>query len=349
MPRGQLDRATELRTSAYPSQELLNYLKHILDVWSQIGITTSYIDNATVRGLELRAPGVSKADLREIIQNSEILSAASHAERAQAIEKLKQIKCVIPSLRAFFENQKYLEPCSWILRKLLGTCEPKRSLEAGFGARYFGRIPFLVQTSEQHVHTLPLQEPTNGCERKLGYVQLWMFCLRNFPEMTEMTPRLGSRKQKAEKIHKQASWHRLATLAWRLGFDTEEIRRLKDQDPDRAQVRGLLQTVRPSHSIDHEVHIDRIVDVLNSLEEVPSIVRTGNLTGRTRYPPNVRCGRPYYDDHEEDKDHLFLPLLWRKIDEGREDVDVTSLFVKRDFLFAFFGKVSLFNWTSDTY
>ncbi|KAL5400586.1 hypothetical protein PMIN03_012259 [Paraphaeosphaeria minitans] len=321
-------------------EELLNYLRHILDVWSQIGSTASYVDNVTVRGLELRAPGVSKADLREITQNSEILSAASDAERTQAIEIFKRTKCVIPSLRAFFENQKYLEPCSWILRKLLGTCEPKRSLEEGFGARHFSRTSFLVQTSEHHVHTSPLQETSNGWARKLGYVQLWMFCLRNFPAMTEMTPRLGSRKRKAEKLYRynQASWHRLATLAWRLGFDTEEIRRLKDQDPDRTQVRGLLQTIRPCLNTDHEAHIDRIVAVLNSMEEMPRIVKRGNLTGRPRYPPSRRCGRPYYDDHEEDKEHLFLPLLWQTVDEGNEDVDVTSLYVKRDFLYAFFGK-----------
>ncbi|KAK7179082.1 hypothetical protein PSPO01_14865 [Paraphaeosphaeria sporulosa] len=319
-------------------EELLNYLRHISDVWSQIGRTASYVDNATVRGLELRAPGVSKADLREITQNSEILSGASDAERTQAIAKFKQIKCVIPSLRAFFENQKYLEPCSWILRKLLGACEPKRSLKEGFGARYFSRTSFLVQTSEQHVHTSPLQEPSNGWARQLGYVQLWMFCLRNFPEMTEMTPRLGSRKRKAEKTSNQSLWHKLATLAWRLGFDTEEIRKLKDQDPDRKQVRSLLQTIRPCHDMDNEAHIDQIVAVLNSMEEVPRITRTGNLIGRPRYHPSRRCGRPYYDDHEEDKEHLFLPLLWQTIDEGHEDVDVTSLYVKRDFLYAFFGK-----------
>ncbi|KAF1973235.1 hypothetical protein BU23DRAFT_568532 [Bimuria novae-zelandiae CBS 107.79] len=323
---GTLHRFHGLR---YP-EELLNYLKHILDVWCRIEPLASYVDSATVRGLELRAPGVSKADLQEIMQNSEILSAASDVERTKAIEQFRQTKCIIPSLRTFFENQKYLEPCSSILRKLLGACKPKQSLEAGFGARYFGRDSFIIQRSENHVLAFPLQEAgtlNRGWERKLGYVQLWMFCLRNYAEMTEMAPKLGSRRVKAKKKYNQALWHRLATLAWSLGFDTEEIRRLRDQDPDKAQVRRLLQTIRPYHNVDHKV-----------IEEVSSIVSTGRLTSSTRYPTNIRCGQPHYDDYEEDKDNLFLPLLWQKVDEENEDVDVTALYRKQDLLYAFFGK-----------
>ncbi|KAF2439150.1 hypothetical protein P171DRAFT_490584 [Karstenula rhodostoma CBS 690.94] len=331
----------------YSRLELIHYLNHMTNIWRRltIGTIAQSVDDVTVKSLELRAPGVSRVDLQDItilMSEGKIFSMASATQRSQVLEIVKDLRFIIPSLRTFFENMKYLEPCSQILKRLLDNSE-KRSLEVSFRARYFPRDYVVTQCSEKSLAktftTLPPPLRVSW-GRKIGYVQLWFFCLRNFPEMTDLKPKLDSRGQKIQRKQNKALWHRLATLAWRLGFDTEEIRRLKNEQPERAQAQEFLKSVRPCYedTATFDSCVDSIASVLRTIEQDTVTMGTGDLTGLCRYPLNKRCGRPHYDDHERDKGHLFLPLMWHELTQEREKADVTSLFVKQDFVQTFFGQ-----------
>ena len=69
-------------------QEILHYLKHIKEIWSKLlrGDETALqrVDSATVRALELKAPGCSKRDAQTLqgqLLSSQIFSAFSQQER----------------------------------------------------------------------------------------------------------------------------------------------------------------------------------------------------------------------------------------------------------------------------
>ncbi|PVH95990.1 hypothetical protein DM02DRAFT_536228, partial [Periconia macrospinosa] len=171
-------------------EELINYLQHIRNTWCFIVVEgyRDHVDTATVCGLELRAPGKSRYDMEQIRDNAKIFSSLDGNRRSLLLERAVQVNCIIPSLRTFFENQKYLEPCSLILKGLLSPNE-KRSLWKSFSANYFPPQHLEVQVSEtEHTAISPqsLGLPRDKCvlyQRRIAYIQLWLFCFRNFPEM----------------------------------------------------------------------------------------------------------------------------------------------------------------------
>ena len=259
---------------------------------------------------------------------------------------VKGLKCLIPSLRTFFENQKYIEPCCSILRKLLGEEDRKRSLWRAFSANYFEPEKFVIQSMEGGVQTLDLLQSSR---KGLAYTQLWMFCLRHFPEMTSITPKLssrtkeisdekeeqddegGSRKQKLNP----ALWHRLGKLAVDLGFRTDQALEYAARDPDKDHASRFLLAARPDWSGDLGQCIDSVANILSGMEETSSSPPHPVFTSKIKIPRHHRSGKPRNDDHMRDKPNLFVPLFYEDI--GDVGMHVTSLFIKRDMLHAFLG------------
>ncbi|KAF2680659.1 hypothetical protein K458DRAFT_311083, partial [Lentithecium fluviatile CBS 122367] len=321
--------------------ELVHYLVHIKRVWREF-VPERFrkeVDAATVRCLELRAPGTSNRDAQHIRQSEGLFQSIPTSERTHILQKLLLFKGLIPSLRAFFENQKYLEPCSLILRTLLEPGE-KRSLWKSFKANYFPTNCYYVQTSDQKpLQSIEAVEAPPGFDpQKLGYLQLWMFCLRNFPEMTDITPKIESRRKRVAKKYNYGLQQRLGALAWQLGFQTPEAERLAKECPDREQARRFLDVTRPGCDVngDYEANISNIVGVLREIRQSSEPSQSTGLTSNLTYPVERRCGRPYYDDHAADKQSLYLTLFSHETSIEGGDLDITSLYVKRDLFQSFF-------------
>lgn len=108
-------------------QILVSYFKHIRAVWAQIVLESQWrrIDYQTATYLELLAPGVSSQDrkyLKDGMLNMFISPKISDDyTRAEVLRSLLAFKGLVPSIRIFFENQKYLEPYSGIRGDLLGA------------------------------------------------------------------------------------------------------------------------------------------------------------------------------------------------------------------------------------
>jgi hypothetical protein len=288
--------------------------------------------------------------VKEAILNGTLFTSLGDDQtRAEILHSILAYKGLIPSIRTFFENQKYIEPCSTILKELLGFSS-KRSLWKEYKANHFPTVQVRMQCHEGLQSFQDVNVPSTGlsikARRKFAFLQLCMFCLRNFPEMTSISTRIEARAKvdhhKALKTSKQrpkdpALWHKLARLARELGFDTERIRYLADQDPEEMQTIQFLASARPNWEGDMTEHIAKVRDILKGMcERNPAYLSAPCFMGDTcvTWPKDRRCGRPHENDHEKDKSALFAAMFYFPILPGNE---ITSLFVKRETLYAFFG------------
>jgi hypothetical protein len=95
----------------------LHYLKHIFDFWSDIvggkKELMQHINQATVGGMQLRAPGASPDDLlalEEPFRQGKLFPGIDDQIERQAIWlRLQSINFLIPSLYTLFEDIKYLK------------------------------------------------------------------------------------------------------------------------------------------------------------------------------------------------------------------------------------------------
>jgi hypothetical protein len=313
-----------------------------------------YLDSATVHYLELRSPGTSTFDMEKIqaMIRERILfpQVVVEDDRRALLSSISQVKCLIPSFRTFFENQKFMEPCSLILKALLGPSE-KRSLWRGFQANFWRPENIKVQYCENKLATFQrgnlqlvpaYQDCPENYEKRLGYLQLWLFCFRHFPQMTPLTPRLASRREKATIEQNYALWPALGALACKLGFRTDVAELYAKKDPDVEQAAQFLSSSRPGSidQVNYEKCLQNIVCEMKGLSGITEQTGFCKFTRSTRYSLDRRCGRPYNDDHTNDKNFLFAPSLVHEPLPDGEERDITSLYVKRDLIQAFFGDVS---------
>lgn len=320
-------------------QELLRYLCHVSEVWKKVvgesDVPPEAIDRDTVERLESRAPSASHRD-REIIEEwirSGVLfrSVSEQTQRDKLLTAVVAIPGLIPSLRSFFENLKYIEPCCNILKKLLPAKEG-RSIYKSFAGSYF---PPGEQTVE-HAERKRKKVPKRGHENDLwlSYVQLWAFCMRHFPSMTQFAPRKELGRDKPASCSNTSLWHYLGDLAVVLGFRTEQALSLRTQDPYEALVKQLLRSIRPECSPDAAL-VTRVASILDKVDTVPVVGRSPSLTRENDLPIERRFGRPFEDDFAEDKDFLFVPFIYES--ERSIGPDISPFFVKQDIFLSFFG------------
>jgi hypothetical protein len=301
-------------------QELFSYLLHVKAVWTSMVPRSHWIhvDEVTVSELELLAPAISSHDhgcVERLMQTRRIFTTVVDEEvRAELLQGILSQTHLIPSLRTFFEDQKYLEPCSTILKSLLDDSE-KRPLWRAFTANYWPTNKIHIQYSESEYSFKELQtsqEQDKSLGMKLGYLQLWLFCIRHFPELTTIKPRIGSRKRRKLPIeYSLARFQQLGCLAVRLGFRT----------------RKALDMVLEASSWTEQTS-KRMQRPISLLTNSPA------FTDGHHCPRDRRSGRPYEDDHEEDQVSLFPFIFYSAIKPGE---NVTPLFVKRNILEAFMG------------
>ena len=73
------------------------------------------VDRVTVKALELKAPGRSTSDtvtLFHQLKTGEIFGAFNMDRRMEIWARLQAWEGLVPTLRTFFENFKYIEACA---------------------------------------------------------------------------------------------------------------------------------------------------------------------------------------------------------------------------------------------
>lgn len=321
-------------------EECLSYLDHITRSWQWIlrGVSNDHgiVDEATVKHLEGLAPARSREDhllVRHLMESKKLFPLlSSNAERDTVLENLLSIAGIVPSLFTFFENLKLLEPCAQVMRALLPFGQ-RKTIRQGLEGAWFSsdrvRVDYSASNIQEHVKT------TQDVERAVGYRQLWLFALRNFTGMSNVTTRKTAAGDKpVATAPSPILWQKFGQLALAFGFRTQAARDYSQQDANTMMASQILRACGIDDEISDEL-TPSVSRILDSAAHRDDLVESPSFTAEVWLPRERRCGRPFEDDHRCDKRGLFLPTIHRAV--GEMGANVTPLFCKRDALRAFFG------------
>jgi len=299
------------------------------------------VDGATVKALELKAPGACRADrelLRGQLCTGKIFGAFAEQERQAVWGRVLSASTdrLIPSLSSFFADVNYLQgPADCV--KLLIELNPGETVSAGLD-RAFSDVnqrpnECIIQHSESTFVPIP---GTISDRRKLGRRHVWISAMRDY---REMPPRKETDNLLAKPRSKSSEpiLCEFATLAYRVGFESEQIISLIHRSADEAIARNaLLEARRPDRY--------RYVDLARCVEQIVSLFSTAErvaeqdvMEAACHLRGPKRSGIPETAFYEADKSSLFLGRLHSTNEEQYDEI--TSLFVRRSIYFAFFGKL----------
>ncbi|KAI6081771.1 hypothetical protein F4821DRAFT_264558 [Hypoxylon rubiginosum] len=326
-------------------EEVLSSLKHVKDVFYLLfdgdEEAMGRLAPTDVQALQQKAPGVCKADADELygrIRSGEILGGFRQQERVLLWERLCRATedYVVPSLYGFFENLKYLEDAAACMRKPVDL-EGQESVRSAY-ERCFSptELPAEDTCSLQVSATSFKSVPAGGADRfDLAYRQLWLFARREHEDMPS-EPRKKLSGPKGEQADESVKFE-FAFFAHWLGFRSNKITSILQQDPDRERARRFLTTARRPDQYTYnnlEDCVNRVVAVVQTARPIESDEAMEEVVVDDLKPPR-RSGKPHALDQSRDKAFLFLDKLHAPV--ARQCEQLSSFFVQRSTYFTFFG------------
>lgn len=274
--------------------------------------------------------------------------------RDQITRAILSVLTLILTLRTFFDDIRYLQPAVLSLKRLFPSAD-HLSLRDAVRKNYvaaradYGQV--YVETAENVGQWLSLP-----CEKHVdsGYLQLLLYVWRHFPEMTGVDAKKSRVSRQTNNAYRagvrrdgeyHCRWINLAKLAATLGFDNEEIRRLRGQDPDIEAIRRNLLHLRPKHLFEIEPHsfdleVNRQLEALASFSRRRICLNYPKInTDHDGPPPSARCGKPDQTSQDLDKCYMFLQNVIRRQDHPLRK-SITSFAVKHLIIHAFMGELA---------
>jgi Protein of unknown function (DUF3723) len=299
----------------YFKEPITYYIKNnIYEVWNTIAqrneVIRKAVDINTVRKLQLRAPSASKLDREYIYLNMDnetlFLSLKDRNLRIEVKRTLLNLGVMIPTIKSFHENMKYIDIGVKIIKRQLLNSKIDASLDPEDDGSLYETMRSRWSTPDQAMIEFREGEFRSiniGPEHlfRLCYMQLFCSALRNYTCLGNHSTRIGHSKQ--EIIHGSAD------PVYRLQF-------LK-----RAEILGF----KHNHENDSRVG-------LNEKMKIPPHLPLDADGESIEY----RCGRPYTKQYEQLRTRLFLPAL-SQVQEERDNLNPSVMFIARNFLDAFFG------------
>ena len=215
-------------------------------------------------------------------------SVRDDADRRIILSNLLECR-MIPSLYTFIENLKYFEPCVEILRSLLSS-EDTRSVRQALFASYFRPTEICVEYAMHD--TRPHPSSSAERDRGIGYQQLWLYALRNFPAMTEATPKKDSSESQQLRGADPLTRQRFGALAVSLGFRTEAAEEFAAQDGEYGLAAQLVNRAEFGGAAAQEA-TQQIADILRNAQRRPIDSSGEAFAGEQWLPRERRRGRPF--------------------------------------------------------
>lgn len=278
------------------------------------------IDAVTVQKLQALAPSHSTEDaaiIRQLFAEHKVFPKVTLAgDRALLLTNTLSVCGILPSLYTFFEDIKYLEPCAKAMRGLCGG-KSTRTIHKSMVGSFFDPADRLIEHSRLEFHPCPAVSPS--VYQHLAYVQLWLFALRHFPQLSNTAPRKSRARDKPIVLEPSpAIWHAFAKLAMILGFKTDDIINLRRSDPSN-----------DDHAVEEICSSWEALG--NRREAAPDVNFATSLALKTM----ERCGRPFEVDHYYDQAQLFLPKILEK--PTLTGQNITTFYRKWNMLHVFFN------------
>ena len=302
------------------------------------------IDIATIEAFQGTAPGAFSEDRESLggqLRSGHLFVNFTEQQREEIWRRVCSASqhCVIPSLYTFFEDMKFLKNAADCIKRLMHL-SPRDTVTNRLENMFTGVNQRPDQCIIQISGTAYGIVPGNAGNRlDLGCRQLW---LATFREYLDVPPEPQKNKRLLAKPRKKVDetvLFDIASFASRLGFESEEIRRILRQSPDREVARGTLLTARKPDRFRYnnlERAIEQMVEIFDTALPVHAAREVGTAEIRECFGQPARCGIPHDLDHDRDKRSLFLPTLHGSLES--DQTRITSLFVRRSVYFAFFGQ-----------
>jgi len=172
-------------------QELTSGLNHLYQTWKYVFDEAKcqpyQLDSSTVTLLQGLCPAQSVRDttrVMELFTSGRVFPSITKIARLLVVrQKVMEIPHLIPSMKTFFENTKFLMLGAKSLHVLLGNAAPgERSLSRRLLALY---NPGLV-ASDHMYGVQPSIRQNSVCGHttfRIAYLQLWLFALQHYPEL----------------------------------------------------------------------------------------------------------------------------------------------------------------------
>lgn len=301
------------------------------------------IDRPTIEALQGRAPGACKTDHDDLLakfRSGQIFGDFPEQQRETFWPKVCSAsqRCLIPSLFTFFEDRKFLACAAECMRRIVDV--GPRDTIAG---RLEDTFTDANQQSDRCV--VQLSETTFGSitgdvasRLDLGMRQLWLAAFRMYRDLPA-DPQKKDLLAKARTKADETALFELASLASRLGFESEKIKKILRASPDRSIAeRALLAARKPGRFIydNQQQRIQQVVDIFATASPMSVAEASDHSQIIMRGQPPKRHGVPHDVDHDCDEAWIFLP----KLDNGLEadQTSVSSLFIRRSVYLAYFGQ-----------
>lgn len=300
------------------------------------------VNRADVKALELKAPGACTADRVSLygqLRAGKILSAFTDQEREIIWTRILSASTdrLIPSLSSFFADVNYLQgPASCV--KLLIELIPGETVSAGL-ERAFSDInqrtnECIIQQSASAFASIP---GTLSDRLEFGCRHIWINAMREYREMPTRMEGDDLLAKPKSKLNAPILCE-FASLAYRLGFESEKIRSLTRRSADEEIARGaLLEARRPDrYKYDENAFAQFVEQMIAFFSTAEAVAEEDLIEFDSPQRAPKRSGIPETGYYKTDKSLLFLEKLHNANEEQCDEI--TSFFIRRSIYFAFFGK-----------
>ncbi|TRX87935.1 hypothetical protein FHL15_011167 [Xylaria flabelliformis] len=178
----------------------------------------------------------------------------------------------------------------------------------------------------------------------LRYRQLCLFGQREHDTIGYL-PKHEKRAQPKTREADEMTMFRYASLAYTLGFWSQEVLAILERSPDREIARRACLTARLPGAYEFK-NLDGCADQIAAVFSEARVTRNdeGSTYGQGgSFKPPYRSGMPSPYHLKLDKPMLFLPTLHAPCEMGRT---VSSFFIQRSRYLAFYGKTISVNLTT---
>ncbi|KAI3339687.1 hypothetical protein F4824DRAFT_507940 [Ustulina deusta] len=242
--------------SSHGFDVMAHCLQHIYDVFVQITLGDHEIEAATdietVQTLQLRAPSASQKDREELqkhMQQRVLFSRIWQQETRRRIkDSILSLKVVIPSLKTFHRNMKYVSIGLKIIKSnILGKLLRDESVFHALKEIWRCPTKRYVEYEENRFEEIANQpDPQSACQ------ELFMVAIRDHPNLSTSGPRCERGMTPVAASRRDTAVSRFLRRAQILGFRTpgaEELQELSVED-------GTVDTTLVA--VDHqEKHLNR--------------------------------------------------------------------------------------------
>ncbi|OAL33366.1 hypothetical protein AYO20_07377 [Fonsecaea nubica] len=337
--------------------EIIHYTELIFDTWKKIFRENRELyyltDPDTVAELQSRAPGASPHDLNKVTQlmsEGQIFREIRDTRhRGDILRQLSSIPYPIPTFYTLRQDLIYIKPCAAILRRLFVNSKRRSKYSIREAAEHaFSGVnqtdgQVVLQTSESSFQSVP---GSLTHQITVGYRQIVAYAMRFVLDMVPQAAKKEAREATPQpRKPNPALWRGIGTLAYRLGFESEEIHRLRTKDADRAIARDMLLMARDPKRYKYpdgllENFEDQIAEMMKTATEMSedNPVSISSVDGSGEKISHRR-GWIVSSAYESSQPFLFFKHL-NNIDDDLGK-GVTSFLVRKSVYIAFFGIVKL--------